>query len=171
MTSADDRAAATGRFTLGPSVRLNLPRRFALDAELLYQRLEFGFSADPARAAVHRLELPLMLRYTIAGLPHRPFVHTGFSFNRVVAMGGASVCAKTALGEEIYCIGNATAAELRHRQTHGPLLGIGLEFRLSRVVLSPELRVTRWVDRNFGTQDSPLRSNLTGIDLLCGFRF
>ncbi len=170
--SADgDRSAGTGRFTVGPAIRIRLPRRFAIDAELLYQRLEFGFASDPSLATVHRLEFPLMLQYGLPRLPARPFLHAGMSFNHVVAVSGASVCSQGPFGEEVYCIGDSRAAELRHRHTHGPLLGIGFEYRWRRVALSPELRVTRWIDRNFGTRDSPLRSSLTAVDLLCGIRF
>ncbi len=171
VASADNFESATGRYTFGPSARVGLPHGFALDAELLYQRLEFGLTTDPTRGAVHLLDLPLMLRYRIPGLPVHPFLHAGMSFNRVVAVNGATACAHTALGEQVYCIGNADAALLRHRHTHGPLLGVGFDFHRGRFQLAPELRITRWVDRNFGTQDSPLRSNLTEIDLLCGFRF
>ncbi len=171
MVSTGNSTTATGRYTFGPSARVGLPHGFALDAELLYKRLEFGLTTDPTRAAVHRLELPLMVRYAIRGLPVRPYLHAGISFNRVVAVNGATACARTALGEEVYCIGNVETAVLRHRHTHGPLLGIGFDFHWGRFQLAPELRITRWIDRNFGTQDSPLRSNLTGIDLLCGLRF
>ncbi len=171
MTSTGSYTASSGRYTLGPFVHVGLPHRFGADAELLYRRSQFGVAQNPARATAHRLELPLMLRYTIPALRGRPFVHAGMSFNRVVAVSGASLCARTALGEEVYCVGNTEAAVLRHRHTHGPLLGFGFEFGLWRFKLSPEVRITRWIDRNFGTQTSPLRSNLTEIDLLCGISF
>jgi hypothetical protein len=171
MTSADNQVAKTSRYTFGPALRVALPHGFGLDVEFLYKRFDFGFVSDPAHAAAHRVELPLMLRYDFSGLPVRPFVHAGMSFNRVIAVGGANLCAQGAFGEEAYCIGDRTVAELRHRHTHGPVLGAGLDFGWGRVRLAPELRVTRWVDRNFGTRDSSLRSNLTGIDLLLGVTF
>jgi hypothetical protein len=41
-----------------------------------------------------------------------------------------------------------------------------VEFVHGALHLASELRITRWVDRNFGTRDSSLRSNLTQIELL-----
>ncbi len=171
LASTAGYSEATGRYTFGLSAGIRLGRRFAFDAELLYRRIDFGLTPGSDLAAAHRLELPMMLRYRIPGLRLRPFVHAGISFNRIIAVNGADMCKHTALGEEVYCIGGTAAAILRHRHTHGPLAGIGLSFRWRRIELSPELRITRWIDRSFGTQDSPLRSNLTAIDLLCGFRF
>ncbi len=170
-TSNGGYAAAAGHYAFGPTVRVDLPHRFGVDADLLYKSFVFGIASDPARARVHRLELPLMLRYGIPGIRAHPFVHAGMSFNRVIAITGGSLCARTALGEKVYCVGDTEAAVLRHPHTHGPLLGFGIQVGLGPFQLTPELRITRWIDRNFGTQTSPLRSNLTGIDLLCGIRF
>jgi len=171
MTAAGNQAAATGWYTLGPALGVGLPRGFGLDLELLYKRFDLGFAANPARAVVRRMELPVMLRYRLSRLPVRAFVHAGMSFNRIIGVGGVDVCGQGAFGETIYCIADKTAAELRHRHTHGAVLGIGLGLRWKRLGLAPELRVTRWVDRNFGTRGSLPRSNLTGIEMLMGIKF
>jgi hypothetical protein len=46
--------------------------------------------------------------------------------------------------------------------------GAGLRFRAGGVRIAPEVRLTRWVDRNFGVRDSAVRSNLTSITILLG---
>jgi len=171
LTADNSQVATTGWYTFGPALRVRLPHGLGFDVDFLYKRLDFGFVSDPARAVVHRLELPLLLRYVFSGLPVRPWVHAGMSFNRVIAVDGANVCARGIFGEEFYCTGGKRVAELRHRHTHGPVLGAGLDFGWGRVRLAPELRVTRWVDRNFGTRESSLRSNLTQVELLLGFQF
>lgn len=171
LTADNSQVATTGWYTFGPALRVRLPHRFGFDVDFLYKRLDFGIVPNPARAAVHRMELPLLFRYAFSGLPVRPWVHAGMSFNRVIAVNGADVCARGAFGEELYCTGGKPAAELRHRHTHGPVVGAGLDFGWRKIRLAPELRVTRWVDRNFGTRDSSLRSNLTQVELLLGFQF
>lgn len=169
VVAADSKVAMTVRYTFGPTLRVDLPRGFGLDVDLLYKRLAFGLMAVPNRISVHRVELPLMLRYVFRGLPARPFMHAGISFNHIVAVGGEDVCREG--GPSLYCIGGETVVQLRHRHTHGPVLGAGLNFRRARLRLAPEVRITRWVDRNFGTRDSPIRSNLTQIELLLSVGF
>jgi len=170
-TAADGLVSTTGPFTFGPALRVGLPRGLGLDVEFLYKRLDFGFASDPARIVVHRVELPLLARYVLPGLPVHPFAHVGMSFNRVIAAGYPNVCAGTTADKGFYCIGGNPVAQLRHRQTHGPVLGAGLDFRIGVLRLIPELRLTRWVDRNFETRDSSLRSNLTQVELLLGLEF
>ncbi len=171
ISAAEGQTAATGRFSFGPSMRVGLPRGFGIDVELLYKWSHFGFASIPESAVVHRLEFPLLLCYRFSRSPGHPWLHAGMSFNRVIAINGAALCARNELGEESYCIGGRTAAVLRHRHTHGPVLGAGMEFAWGRVRIAPELRITHWVDRNFGTRDSSLRSNLTELDALIGLRF
>jgi len=62
-------------------------------------------------------------------------------------------------------------AELRHRHTRGVVIGAGLERRFGAFRLTPEVRFTRWADRNFDVRDAPLRSNLTQPEFLIGFEF
>ncbi len=161
--------ATTGRYTFGPALQVNLLHGFNLEADLLYKRLAFGLISNPARLTAHRLELPLLLRYAIHA-PLHPFVLAGMSFNRVVAVSGSSACAETAT-DKFYCIGGQTVVQLRHQHTHGYVLGAGTGFERGALRLEPQLRITRWVDRNFGTRDTSLRSNLTQIELLLGLKF
>ncbi|HYK91767.1 MAG TPA: hypothetical protein VE398_23575 [Acidobacteriota bacterium] len=170
IETSDGETATTGPYTFGPSIRIRLPRGFSLDAGLLYKRFAFGLTSNPERAAVQRLELPVLLRHDLSGSPIHPWVHAGISFNRVIAV-GADVCARNSLGELTYCIAGETAAELRHRHTHGPALGAGFEFKWAGFRVAPEMRLTRWVDRNFGTRDSALRSHLTQVEVLLGLQF
>jgi hypothetical protein len=169
--TSEGMVSTTGRYTIGPALGVGLPHALSVDVEFLYKRFDFGFTSDPARIAVHRLELPLSLRYVFRGSAVRPFVRAGVSLNWALPAGDANGCAGTAPGGGFYCIGGETAAQLRHQHTYGPVLGGGVEFRLKGLHLAPELRVTRWVDRNFGTQNSPLQSNLTQVELLLGLKF
>jgi hypothetical protein len=171
-TADDGRLAATGRYSFGPSLHIALPHGFGLDVDLLYKRLEFGSASNPSRITAHRLELVPLLEYAFMQSPIRPFVRAGVSFNRIIVGSGSDVCTDSLQENNgYYCIGDEVVAQLRHSHTHGFVLGSGVDFQLKALHLEPELRITRWVDRNFGTQDSSLRSNLTQIELLLGFLF
>jgi hypothetical protein len=164
-------ASTTGPYTLGPALQVRAAQLFAVDVAVLYNRFDFGFAASPNHVAVHRLEFPLMLRYDFRNANVHPFLHAGMSFNHIAAVRDSTSCTETAAGKILYCIDGKIAAELRHRHTRGPLLGAGVDVGLGAVRLAPELRVIRWVDRNFGTRDSALRSNLTEVELLLGIQF
>jgi hypothetical protein len=162
-------AATTGRYTFGPALQVGLPYGFSFEADLLYKRFAFGCASDPARLTAHRLELPLLLRYGFHNSPVHPFIQAGMSFNRVIAVGGSTACVDTFGG--FYCIQGEPAVQLRHRHTHGFVLGAGMNLGRGAVRFRPELMITEWVDRNFGTKDSILRSNTTQVELLLGLKF
>jgi hypothetical protein len=171
-TANNGRLSTTGRYSFGPSLRVALPHGFALGLDLLYKRFDIGSESNPSRIGAHRLEIVPLLEYALMHSSIRPFVRAGMSFNRVIAGGGSNACTDSLQENNgYYCIGDEVVAQLRHSHTYGFVLGSGVDFRFRALRLEPELRITRWVDRNFGTQDSSLRSNLTQIELLLGFLF
>jgi hypothetical protein len=141
-------------YVIGPALDIPLWRGVRAGAALLLgaARLPEG----PSPPTVRRWELPVTATWTPGALPGRPYLRAGFSWNRVFAISGAR---------------GSPPAEMRHRGTHGPVIGAGLELRGGRLRLMPEIRLTRWVDRNFGVRDSAVRSNLTQIEILAGVRF
>jgi len=146
----------THRYTLGPTVELKLFRVLALEADLLYKRLEYAdviTATAGASVKIDRWELPAVVKYVFDGRHVRSFVEVGGSFNRVVHIEGMNV------------------VEVRHRHTRGLVIGAGLGRRIGFVRIEPEIRFTHWADRNFGVHDAPLRSKLTQAELLVGFMF
>ena len=163
--------ARTQRYTVGPAMEVGLLRGFAAGADFLFEGATLGLSAGSSSAKVHRWELPLLLKYKTISVPAHPFVYAGISFNRVFRIAGARPCARGPFGEQFYCVDDSNLTELRHRGTHGPMAGCGVQFRLKAIRFVPELRLTRWVDRNFGVRDSPLRSNVMRAEILLGAMF
>lgn len=153
----------THRYSFGPSVEVALPHRLAIEADLLYKRLEFGFSGSSGTveqvsgiARAHRWDLPVLLKYRVTERALRPFVGLGVSFNRVTGI-------DSPFSEQL--------AELRHRTTMGFTAAAGIEKRFGVLGASAEVRFTRWADRNFGVSDAALRSNLNQAELLVGLAF
>ena len=138
----------TKRYTLGPMVELRLPRSFAVEIDMLFKRMEYG-----RKTAANRWELPLLVKRRFGRGRWNPFAGVGASFNWVT---GAR---------------SGDPAELLHRSTKGVVTGAGVEGRLGRLRVSPELRFTRWADRNFGVRDAALRSELSQVEVLVGVAF
>ena len=168
---AADRPQAASRFTIGPLLELHLWRGAAFASEFLLRRTSIAaLPAGSPRAAVWMGEAPLTLIYRFR-VSARPFVRTGVSFNRVLHVGGATVCARGPVGEQFYCLEGSPLAELRHRGTRGFVAGAGVRLRFKGLGLEPELRLTHWFDRNFGVSDSAVRSNLNQAAFLVGAIF
>jgi hypothetical protein len=147
--SSPDYRAAAARYTFGPALEVALPFHLAAEGGLLYAHLDYGFRTSGFTAS--RWEVPLLLKYRFGKGLLRPFAGAGLSFNRITGVADAR-----------------SPAELRHRGTTGLVLAAGIETRAGRLRIAPELRISRWADRNFGTRDTPLQSSLTQAALLLG---
>jgi hypothetical protein len=140
-------------YLVGPFLDVAIWRGVRAPAALLFGAAPLPESTRPT---AHRWELPVTASWQTRALPGRPYVRAGVAWNRIFAIRGAR---------------GSPEAELRHRGTYGLVIGGGLDFGAGPVRLTPEVRVVRWVDRNFGVRDSALRSNLTEVQLLAGVRF
>jgi hypothetical protein len=163
-------AEAGRRFTLGPCLETRLWRGAAIDVDVLLQRPAFEVTPAHSRVTIWQVEAPVTLIYRFRGRP-KPFLRTGVAFNRVFAVEGAAPCARGPFGEQFYCVDGSPVAELRHRSTPGLVIGGGIGWKLGKLRVDPEFRVTHWIDRNFGVRDSAIRSNLNEATLLFGVIF
>jgi hypothetical protein len=149
LAAAPGHRAGTQRYTVGPMLELALLRGWSAAFDVLYKRFNYAAPGISERTA-GRWEFPLQARYSPG--KRFPFVGAGIAWNYVTGSGFPGI-------------------ELRHRSTKGLLASSGVTFPAGPLRLIPELRLTRWTDRNFGVRDAPLRSNLTQIELLVGIAF
>ncbi len=137
----------TQRLVIGPTVELRLPYHLGVEADALYRRYTIG-------GAVNNWEFPILVKYRFGGAPLvHPYVAAGPSFNHVSDPG------------MFLARPNATTA--------GFTMGAGLEVRALLLRLSPELRYTRWRDKNIdlGPASGGLSSNQNQVEFLVGFTF
>jgi len=154
-------------YVLGPAIELELAGPLALEVDALHRRLGYQWPAQGNSASgptftarSSRWEIPCLIKYRWRSLLG-PFLAAGVAWNRVTE-------------PAISPAGSSTPSrppEFRHRQALGLVMGAGLELRLGRVRLGPELRYTHWGERNFGTRTSSLHSVLDQADLLVGISF
>jgi hypothetical protein len=171
LTASGNERASMPRFTIGPLIETHLWRGAGFGADFLLQRTDLTVSlAGSQRVRVWRWETPLTLTYRFRA-PTRPFLRLGVSINHIFDISGATQCARGPFGEQFYCLGGSPIAELRHRGTFGFVGGGGLRVPLKKVHLDPEVRLTHWIDRNFGVRGSAVRSNLNQIEFLVGAVF
>jgi hypothetical protein len=114
--------ATTERYTFGPALQVGLPQGFGLEAGLLYKRLAFAlYRALPAsRFIVWKCRCCFGASSTT-----RPSAHSCIRECRSTGSSrwAARAPARTLLPAKISIVGGETAIELRHRHTHGFVLG------------------------------------------------
>lgn len=170
ITAEEPHQASGSRFTVGPCIEVHLWRGAAFGLDFLLRSASLISPAGSRHARVWEWEMPATLVYRFHH-PARPFVRTGISFDRVFDISGANECAQGPFGERFYCLDGSMITELRHRGTSGLVLGGGVRIKLKGLWLDPEVRLTHYIDRNFGVRDSAVRSDLNQIGFLVGVIF
>jgi len=139
------------RWTVGPTLQINLPARTSIGADLLYRRynnltIQSLNTADYYRASqVHHWELPVYVSHRFAPGPISPFVRGGLAFQRAAAA-NLTVCSGTTQA----CGSNDIDFNFRPTSWGGGwLVGAGLRFNLGPLKIEPEFRYTRWVKGYF----------------------
>ena len=137
----------TQRLVIGPTVELRLPFHLGLEADALYRRYNIGGN-------VNHFEFPILVKYRFSGVPLiHPYLAAGPSFNHVSDPG--------------------MFLDRPNASTAGFTIGAGLEARALILRISPELRYTRWRDKNIDLApvNSGLSSNQNQFEFLVGLTF
>jgi hypothetical protein len=145
------------RYTVGPTLQVNLPFSLALTIDVLYKRLAYeqteAGGATTTQTA-NMFELPVMLRYKFGEGNLKPFISGGPTFNKITA---------GAVRNPVQFVKSNTA---------GVVLGTGVEVGALVFKLTPELRYTRRGAESFrDAVGGLLKSNKDQIEFLVGFTF
>ena len=169
--------SATRRYTIGPTIEVQLPRRFSLEFDALYKPLGFdqlvksgGLLLIHTRTTADSWEFPVLAKFRFRRPPlMSPYVDGGVSFRHI---GRVSSVTEKAVGSFANTFSRLTSNDsptLANRSGRGGVVGIGIEIRLACMHISPEVRYTRWgADRSL---DPQLHSNQNQADFLLGISF
>ncbi len=161
----------TKRYLIGPTVQVNLPGRFAIEVDALYKRIGYQYEQPSprivyAKTVANSWEFPVLVKWAILPGPVRPFVDAGAAWRHISGINQFRSVANAA-GVEF---NNAT--EFNKRNDIGFVFGGGVEFKLGRVRISPEIRYTRWGSESFRDPvNALLRTTRNQGDFILGFTF
>ena len=155
--------SSSTRFILGPTVELHLPAGFGLEADALYRHFQYNASYNLVDVFVKSTansawEFPLLVKYRAPGPFVRPYVDGGVAWDRWSGV------------KQITNISGLTNSNVSGINT-GFVLGAGIELRLPLVMLSPEVRYTRWGAKNITDLGGALQSNQNQAEFLLGVTF
>ena len=149
---------STARFTIGPSAELFLPFGFGVEADLLYRRTEMkvtrpGAGGEPSvsKETVGNWDIPLLAKFRFPGAGLRLFVTAGGAYRSF----GSLPSLATNLKESGW----------------GFVMGGGLQIKIGRLRLSPELRFTRWGSGESAKGPALIEYNRNQADFLFGITF
>jgi hypothetical protein len=150
------------RYIIGPTFEVRLPWGVAVEADVLYRRLNYQTVPTTATAAGASLvtsndwEFPILLKYRFASHKFvRPYVDGGVAFDRLQGLADTVV--------------NGVSA-LKNAGTTGGVLGGGLDIHLLKLHISPEIRYTRWTSQHFSLANV-LSSTQNQAEFLLGVTF
>ena len=144
------------KFIIGPQVELHLPFGFSINADGLYRPLRLVVAASPAPGAAPGIdsanyaswEVTPALRYRFLHTPIvKPFAEAGPSFRWV----------ESPLDHDL--------------SDRGFTLGAGVEVKLLRLRVTPEVRFTRCGSDHNVNLTFPLQSGQNQAEFLAGFSF
>jgi hypothetical protein len=142
-------------FVVGPMVEVGFPANISVEADLLYRPLHLAESnlviptgTFPSSTTVGTWQFPLLLKYRFPTLIPwaKPLLEVGPSFR---AGSGSSAAPSS----------------------HGLTLGAGLEAKILRLKLAPQLRFTRWASDKRPLIFAAPQSNANQVEFLVGLSF
>jgi len=164
------------RYIVGPSVEVQLPRGFAVDADALYQRVGTDFtyasilsgtslaplypyvSSSVSRTVGNVWQFPLIGKYYFnRSSKFQPFVGLGPELRTTGWHNDSS--AVIVSGPSAIPITSSSSSESRSNSV-GAVAVVGMRFQEGRLKLSPQFRFTRW-----SRQQGSLRTNEAGLML------
>jgi hypothetical protein len=143
----------SNEFEIGPMVELHLPLGLSVEADALYHPLNLTQEISTTSIVrnstnVSSWEFPIVGKYRFLHLPLiKPFVEAGPSFR-------------------------ATGSAASYFSKAGFILGAGVELKLARIRIEPELRYNRWgSDAASAAAQGMTPSNVNQAQFLIGITF
>jgi opacity protein-like surface antigen len=135
-------------YIVGPMVELHLPLGLSVEADALYRPLSFSTQSQLGTGSTDfsSWEFPILAKYRFPIPLVKPYVEAGPSFRTVHGTFGSNF------------------------SNSGFTAGVGIELRLARFRIGPEIRYTHWgADANVSPQ--AFSSNQNQGEFLVGFSF
>jgi hypothetical protein len=167
---------STGRWLIGPSLELRLPKNFSVEANALHRRFnsraggtfrygpDLGLIVNSINTQGHIWEFPVQMKYRLPGRTIRPFFGLGAAAVRrqeevtaTSSCSGAQGCFPADFSQVTF---PRTSAFTNNRTDAAGVASAGTEYRWNRITLLPELRYMRLV--------GPRRDE---VHIMIGFRF
>ena len=172
----------TNRYIVGPEAELHLPFGFGVEFNALYRHFQYSVISaidvlTNSSTTSGAWEFPLLAKYRFPSKVARPYVAAGVVWDTLSGLG--QTITQTVIPTNITSTSRTSSpAELQHSTVSGFVAGVGIDFHLLVLHVSPEIRYTRWNAQHFVTPmpfvpalPGTIQSNQNQAEFLVGFTF
>ena len=141
--------SSSKNYIVGPMVELHLPLGLSAEADALYRPLNFTATRPNVmqNTDFSSWEFPILAKYRFAVPLVKPYMEAGPSFRTVGGQFGGNL------------------------SNSGFTAGVGVELRLARFRIGPEIRYTHWGSDSSNAAQLGFNSNQNQGEFLVGFSF
>lgn len=153
------------RYLIGVTAELRLPMGLGVEFDALYRHLNYSLitATSVDRTTASSWEFPLLLKYRFKAPIARPYVDAGIAWD---TLSGIS----STITQKVLNTTSSNSVSPDHNTTRGFVIGAGVDIHALVVHISPELRYTRWTDKQFNL-NGVLNSNQNQAEFLIGITF
>ncbi len=166
-------------YVVGPAIELHLRSRLALEFGALYRhtgyrmRLQIVNIVEQAKTVTDSWEFPLVTRYRVFSARISPNVAAGVAFRHLHNLHSIY---ELSTGSFYSLQQSDSARELRTKNNWGGVVGIGIETRIWKIRILPQMRYTRWNsdafrDPQWDANTKTVKSSRDQFDFLVGLMF
>jgi hypothetical protein len=138
----------SAHFIVGPYVEVRLPLGLAVEGDALYQQ---GLYDNLNSGSGSTWQFPILLKYKFLKGPIRPYVEGGPAFSHITDI--------------------SEIPSLNHTTNFGVVLGGGVEVKVFKLRISPEVRYNGYAWTNIENPAGLFRSNRNLATFMVGFGF
>ncbi|MBZ5625983.1 MAG: hypothetical protein LAQ69_45940 [Acidobacteriia bacterium] len=176
--------SATRRYVAGGTVGARLNASLSLKVGVLYRRFGYDYDAwglpvplqfTHFRGTGASWEMPILMKWSVV---HRrslaPYVALGATYRRLASLNEIQTLYNNLSLTNPQPVRESSSDQpdlLKNRNAIAPTAVAGLEFRVRRMFLAPEIRYTRWHTDTLGGFGDPIRWNWQRVDFLFGIGF
>ena len=161
--------ANTNRYIVGPTAELHLPFGLGVEIDILYRHFDYNGSGTLAGVVTSSgttgsaWEFPLLAKYRFPMKIVHPYVDAGVAWD---TLSGLTQTITDTVLNHTSTTTTSTPAELNTTATRGFVMGGGLDVKVLKIHVSPEIRFTRWGAQHFIAPNGLLHSNLNQGEFL-----
>ena len=154
--------ADSHRYLIGPTAVVHLPLGFSVGIDALYRKLEYSYAlpgGSQLSTTGSMWQFPVLVQWAFAPGPLKPFVDAGPNFQKISGLKDLTTAV-------------SNPSELHNDSSVGFTFGVGLQLKMGRLRIEPELRYTRWgADSLSDPLNTVLNVNKNQGDFLVGITF
>jgi opacity protein-like surface antigen len=158
----------TNRYVVGPEAELHLPFGFGVEIDALYRHLNYTNFSNGADVSLNSSttsgswEFPLLAKYHFPTKIVRPYVAAGIAWDTLSGL--TQTITQTVIPTSVKSTSRTSnPEELARKTVTGFVAGLGMDFHLLFLNISPEIRYTRWGSQQFQSISAVIGS---GINLV-----